>query len=382
MLNGTELNLLFSQVFGYLSTESGHRIGFLVDVPSAPRDDTPDWNERRKLVMQWARALVKTSFHACMVYAYESVGRANAELIHPMYCIALADDVPDCAEQLAHCRGEMANAEEIYSRAEYWIALTQYSATAPLKMAAARFGFRAVTMPGFTLSMLPALSVDIAALDVRVTKLAWALTLAHTAELTFDVGGQKYDVTFDLRFRMGFAASGRYLNNGQVGNLPSGEAYIVPYEGEKIGRISMTEGILPIEHDGKIVLCEISENRVVCIDGENEFAESLRKAISQDPARANVAELGLGVLGEWGVEAVGHPLLDEKLAIHVALGRSEHLGGVTSSADFHAPEFVSHTDYIYHHSLMPDIHVAKGILYFDDHESIFVVQDKYMYDNL
>jgi hypothetical protein len=31
---------------------------------------------------------------------------------------------------------------------------------------------------------------------------------------------------------------------------------------------------------------------------------------------------------------------------------------------------------------MPDIHVAKGILYFDDHESIFVVQDKYMYDNL
>ncbi len=381
-MNGTELNLLFSQVFGYSSTEASHRMGFLVDVPSVAADDTQDWADRRALVMRWARALNKTSYHACMVYAYESVGRGNADLVHPVHAIALQDEIPTTAAELNQYMGETADIAEIYSRAEYWIALTQYSATAPLKIAASRYGFKAATMPGFTLSMLPALSVDVAAIDARVTKLANALTKAHTAILTFDVCGSLYELTLDLRFRMGFASSGRFTRPGQAGNLPSGEAYIVPYEGEKIGMISLTGGILPIERNGEIALCEVAENRVVCIDGDNAWAESLRQSIAEDPARANVAELGLGVLGEWGVEAVGHVLLDEKLAVHIALGRSEHLGGVTSPADFKSPANVSHIDYVYHRKLMPNIRIARGILCFEDHDAVFVEHDKYQYDNI
>lgn len=326
--------------------------------------------------------LNKTSFHACMVYAYESVGRGNADLVHPVHAIALHEEIPPTAAELAEHTGETADISEIYSRAEFWIALTQYSATAPLKVAASRFGFKAATMPGFTLSMLPALAVDIAAIDARVTKLAQALSKAHTAILTFDVQEAQYELTLDLRFRMGFASSGRFTKPGQAGNLPSGEAYIVPYEGEKIGIVSLTGGILPIERNGDIALCEVSENRVVCIDGENVWADALRQSIAEDPARANVAELGLGVLGEWGVEAVGHVLLDEKLAVHIALGRSEHLGGVTSPADFLKPSNVSHIDYVYHHKLMPNIRIARGVLCFEDRDVVFVENDKYCYDNI
>lgn len=380
MLNGTELNLLFSQVFGYSSTESGHRMGFLVDVPSNRTDDTPQWRDRREIAMKWACALTKTSFHACMVYAYESVGHGNADLSHPVHAIALQDQVPDTADALDAYPGETIEIENVYSRAEFWVVLTQYSVTALLKLAAARYGFRAASLPGFTQAMLSALTIDFATLETRVSKLAAALTHAHTALLQFDVNGKTYPLTVDLRYRMGFAASGRFTRNGQVGTLPSGEAYIVPYEGEKNRMISMTDGVLPIERDGEIALCEISENRVVCIDGDNAWANGLRKWIAADPTRANLAELGMGVLGEWGVDPVSIPIHDEKLGLHIALGRSEHLGGVTSPADFKSPATVAHADYIYHRGIMPHIRIARGTLLFDDREAVFMINDAYQWD--
>ena len=380
MFTGTELNCLFSQVFGYSAKESGHRMGFLVDVPVEASEDTTDWRDRRALAMQWARLLSETSFHACMVYAYKAVRRGNADLVNPVYAIALTDEIPPTADALCAYSSNATDISEIYSRAEFWVALTQYSATAPLKVAAARFGFRAATMPGFALSMLPALSIDITALDRRVSRLARDLTDAHTAVLTFGVRDKSYTMTIDLRHRMGFASSGRFLTNGQAGNLPSGEAYIVPYEGERQGTVSRTGGILPIERNGEMALCEVSENRIVCIDGENAWADTLRQFVAADPARANIAELGLGVLGEWGIEAVGHVLLDEKLAVHIALGRSEHLGGVTSPSDFKAPEFVCHIDHVYHKKLMPHVCVTRGVLLFEGREHVFVENDRYCFD--
>lgn len=381
MLKGAELNLLFSQVFGYSASEFGHRIGFLVDVPSAASEDTPAWRERRILAMQWARALAKTSFHACMVYAYESVGRGN-DFIHLVHNIPLLSEIPDHASQLGCVGTELVPVGEVYSRAEFWIALTQVSVTGILKIAAARYGFRAAALPGFSNAMLPALSVDVSLLDLRTRKLAKALTDAHWASLDFDVLGRHYSLTLDLRYRMGFASSGRFRHNGQTGNLPGGEAYIVPYEGEKIGIVSMTEGILPVSHEGDIALCEVSENRVVCIDGRSAWAESLRKSIEEEPARANVAELGLGILGEWDIRPVGYALHDELLGIHVALGRSEHIGGVTSPADFKSPGHVQHVDYIFHHSIMPAIRIVRGTLGYEDREAVFYLNDRYVYDEL
>lgn len=381
MLKGAELNLLFSQVFGYSASEFGHRIGFLVDVPSAASEDTPQWRERRILAMQWARALAKTSFHACMVYAYESVGRGS-DFIHLVYNIPLLSEIPDHASQLGSVGTEMVPVGDVYSRAEFWIALTQVSVTGILKIAAARYGFRAAALPGFSNAMLPSLCVDVSVVDLRTRKLAQALTDAQWVSLDFDVKGRKYSLTLDLRYRMGFASNGRFRRNGQTGTLPAGESYIVPYEGEKNGIVSMSEGIFPITHGGDIALCEVSENRVVCIDGRSAWAETLRQSIAADPARANVAELGLGILGEWDIQPVGQMLHDELLGIHVALGRSDHIGGVTAPADFKAIEHVQHVDYIFHRALMPEVSVVRGSLGFEDREAVFYQNGRYIYDDL
>jgi len=377
MLTGAELDRLFSQVFGYAQDEHGHRFAFLVDVPKLSEDDTEDWQARRRMAMDWAAALMKTAPHICVVYAYEAVARGNADLIHPARSVPLGTEIPSTAEALSQLPGLPQSLDALYPHAEYWIALTQFSATAPLKIAASRYGFRAATMPGFTQSMLPALGVDIEAVDARVTSLARSLTEATGATLWFSVGSRTCELYFDLRFRMGFASSGRLTQAGQAGNLPSGEAYIVPYEGEKLGIASETCGTLPLQRGAEVVFCEVSENRIVRVDGDNAWAEAVRAFLAVDAARANIAELGLGVLGEWGIPAVGHVLLDEKLAIHVALGRSEHLGGVTSPADFTSPQHVCHIDYVYHSRLMPDIVVARGVLHYADRDVVFMVDGVY-----
>lgn len=372
MLDGQQLDKLFSQVFGYDLAKGGQRIAFMLDVPRLVGEDNEDWRARRALVVEWANDLSRASTHACSVYAYPSVGAGNADLTTPSYCLLPGQAVPNIADELLSCGLEGLDFSERYASADYWLALTEHSATAPLKMAAAKHGFRAATMPGFTLDMLPALALDIDVIDARVQKLANALTLAQSAELLFEARGKRYQLFLDLRERKGFASSGKLTRAGQAGNLPSGEAYIVPFEGD----LSKTEGFLPIQRGDDLAVCHIKANVVVAVEGDNPWAEELKAYIAKDPARANVAELGLGVLGDSGIQAVGRILLDEKLATHIALGRSEHLGGSVSPSHFLTSENVSHIDYVYHKKLMPEVSILRGTLNIDDVETAFVIDDK------
>jgi len=60
-----------------------------------------------------------------------------------------------------------------------------------------------------------------------------------------------------------------------------------------------------------------------------------------------MAELGFGVLKDFGILPVGKILQDEKLGFHIAFGRSEHFGGIIGPDDFSSPEEVIHLDRIY-----------------------------------
>ena len=76
---------------------------------------------------------------------------------------------------------------------------------------------------------------------------------------------------------------------------------------------------------GEMVRLEIARNRVVEVLGRNESAADLRNFLALDGARRNVAELGLGCNPRARVW--GNVLEDEKAGPHIALGRSEHIGG-------------------------------------------------------
>ena len=100
-----------------------------------------------------------------------------------------------------------------------------------------------------------------------------------------------------------------------------------------------------------------------------------RLRLKEEPAYGNIAELGLGVLGEWGVQAMGSILLDEKLGLHIAFGRSEHFGGITGPDAFRKPENVVHIDRVYVPSCQPGIKVLQASLAYDRGDNEVIMQD-------
>jgi len=224
---------------------------------------------------------------------------------------------------------------------------------------AAKCGFRAATMPGFSVQMLPALKLDYAEIARRVNQIKALLDQATAAEIQFQVTPeQKYLLKLDLRFRLGHSSSGVFPEKGTAGNLPSGESYIVPYEGEQ-GPPSQSEGLLPVQLIDEIVVYQIRQNRARAVVSEGAVSDSEARKLKREPAYGNLAELGFGVLATFGIQPIGEILLDEKLGLHIAFGRSDHFGGAVGVKDFSQPAAVEHTDRIYLPATQPRIQIKS-----------------------
>lgn len=360
-LDSKTLKKLLESVFPPLPGDRS--IGILIDIPRDPATDTQTWRNRRDMAQSWAfdlrNNLSSLPWETVALIGYPDVGSNNADLPSDAHLISRV--LPETASGLAAAASGVSF-PRIFQDFQIFLAPTEYSATAPLKNAARRYGFRAATMPGFSAAMIPALMIDYHEVNRRVERLRLALDEAEEAEVLFRVDGREdYDMTFDLRFRTAHASSGRFPEKGTAGNLPSGEAYIVPYEGEK-QEASRTRGILPVQEHDEIALFTVSENRAVKVSGHGDFARRESDRLRLNPAYGNMAELGFGVLGDFGLEPIGRILLDEKLGFHVAFGRSEHFGGRIGPADFSSPEAVIHLDRIYIPATQPRVSLESVTL--------------------
>jgi hypothetical protein len=356
-LNEKDLAGLVRSVFpGYPEDRA---LAILVDVPRDPGRDNPDWKVRRGMAEDWHKLLTKAAptvpLDRVLLVAYPDVGSNNADL--PADAFVVESGLPGEATGL-EARGTRTPFETIFRGTPLILAPTEYSTTAPLKNAAGRYGFRAATMPGFSAEMIPALRVDYGEVGRRVAALKERLDRAEEAEIEFvQDGRESHRMLFDLRYRTAHESSGRFPKKGTAGNLPSGEAYIVPYEGEQ-GPPSRTRGELPVEIGGEVLVFAVEANRAVAVrpdatpgPARKDEAEHLRR----EPAYGNMAELGFGVLGDFGIGPVGEILLDEKLGLHVAFGRSDHFGGRVGPADFSSPSEVVHLDRIYIPATQPRV---------------------------
>ena len=352
-------NLTYPQLASVLRAvfepKEGERdLTFLVDLPGGALPDAFEWLDRRRMSVEWFSMLQEHArewpFQAFNFAVYDNVGSNNADL--PPF-VEIADSRAGIGE--AHPAGRIPLGE-LLARSSVVISPTQLSATAPLKLLARTYPFRGATLPNFLRSMIPALSLNYEAVDARVGEVKRRMDVAESAEAVLRAGENAYRLFFDLRFRDGHASGGLIRHQGTVGNLPSGEAYIVPYEGEK-GEPSKTAGELPVQFRDEIVVFRIEQNRVVDILTAGPESEKQRWKVREEPAYGNIAELGVGVLGEWGIAAVGSVLLDEKLGLHVAFGRSDHFGGATGPGAFKSAAKVVHVDWVYVPSIQPKITV-------------------------
>jgi len=331
-------------------------LAILVDIPRRAASDNDEWKKRRKLAEDWAGLLNECAdlvpIEKVSLVAYADVGSDNADL--PPSVFVMSGPLPETADGLPTW-GRETPLDAVLADTQILLAPTEFSTTAPLKNAALKFGFRAATMPGFSEKMIPALKLDYNEVSRRVDILQEKLGRAEAADLYFRVDGAlEYSLHFDLRFNPAHSSSGRFPLKGTAGNLPSGETYIVPFEGRP-GEPSKTKGTLPVEIKGEVVLYLILENRAVAVDAEGAQGRLEAAHLKREPAYGNVAELGFGVLNDFGLRPIGEVLLDEKLGVHVAFGRSDHFGGKIGPQDFSSPQEVIHLDRVYIQATQPRI---------------------------
>ena len=371
-LTGSELVALVRRVFVPRPEEKA--LAFLVDLPDAQVPDDADWAARRAMAQDWAAELTAHAQElglATRLAIYPNIHTNNGDLPERVWLHAggplPASDALDPAASMTFA--------ELYAEHPILIALTKFSATAPLKLAAKHHPIRAATMPGFRADMIPALRIDYTEVNRRVTLLKDLLDWAEGADFRFGTPTGECALHLDLRHRTGHASGGLLPEPGVAGNLPSGEAYIVPYEGERPGDPSRTAGIMPVQFGSEIVRYQIEGNVAVRVLSEGPASLAEAEHLRREPAYGNLAELGLGVLAAFGLKPIGEILLDEKLGLHLAFGRSDHFGGQVGPAQFSGPGAVIHIDRVYVPETQPDVQVLAVDLTLADGSTVALMRN-------
>lgn len=262
-------------------------------------------------------------------------------------------DLPD---EVVSPDGRTLNLErDVYPNYGIILCISTYSATAPLTAQAKRFGFRGATLHGLNEIILASgLAVDYNQVSSQAEKLRLSMTRADWFEVDYEVAGQS--CTLKLLCNGQEAQKSHGLCHGEqpdVANLPAGEVYFVP-EG--------AEGRFPMRYeDGTIGLMTVKNGRIqsaVLISGNPAVIEAHNARLTSDPVTGEIGELGFGT---QVLPVSGRDIQDEKIlgTMHVATGRSDHLGGHLTPDKFASKMNATHDDILFSPSKTPEIKVTQ-----------------------
>lgn len=325
-----DLEELFVDVF---APQYGDVALIMVDLPHDALDDTPAWQARRDMARDWHDRLQGFAHdygvRVLPLATYLATGSHNA-------------DLP--AE--ASLDGEQTTFDEVLSDVTIVMAMTQFSASAPLIAYTHKYDqLRVASMPTVTPAMQEtALSADYAKIAEVCSQLAPFFEKGIAVEVTFSTG---HKCTFDISDKDQALKDDGRLHPGvtsdalRVRNLPSGEVAVTPREDAQ----SKTAGEIPVALKEEVAIFKVQRNRIFDVHGESQEAGELRASFREEPARANIAEVAIGCNDKAVVS--GNIIEDEKAGFHWAYGRSEHIGGTVGPDDFSSPDRVVHQDIIY-----------------------------------
>jgi len=193
------------------------------------------------------------------------------------------------------------------------------------RKAATDAGARGATLPGVTEDMLARLmTADLDTLQTRSRQLAGLLTQASEAHVTTRTGT---DLRLDLTGRAGIPDDGDLTQPGAFGNLPCGEGFIAPLNGEgQMVTGSLASIGLPRREAPILTITDGHLTHATQPEGD-ELLHALQAA---GPQGTNLAELGIGTNEK--ATLTGNVLEDEKIlgTVHIAFGASAGIGGTVS----------------------------------------------------
>ncbi|WP_238650138.1 aminopeptidase [Paenibacillus piscarius] len=216
---------------------------------------------------------------------------------------------------------------EAMAKADVAVCITTHSMThtAARKQAAAA-GTRVATMPGITDDMFSngAITADYAQVKALTEQVAALLSAGTRVRVEKD----GLALSFSIDGREGILSTGLYLNPGESGNLPSGEAYIAPLEGTADGQIKVDGSIAGIGALDSPMVLTVEQGRLVAADGEH--GAKLLDMLGAGDGRL-LGEFGIGTNNKARITGV--VLEDEKVygTIHVAFGSNNTFGGVVAA---------------------------------------------------
>ena len=288
-------------------------------------------------------------------FAYQETGGSNL-------------DLPDRA--VAPDGREVSLEREVYPSYDIILCISTHSATAPLTALAKRHGFRGATLHGVNdIILRSGLAVDYNEVSRDAEKLRLALTWADHFEIDFAL----VDDTHTLRLECGRQEAQKshgicLADEPDVANLPAGEVYFVPTGGQ---------GTFPMQYaDGTLGLQQVSSGRIngaTLICGDQAVIDAHNAKLADDPVTGELGELGFGT---QVLPVSGRDIQDEKIlgTMHVATGRSDHLGGNLTPDKFAKAQNATHDDILFSPSKTPDITVTQVRMHRDG-DSIVVLEN-------
>jgi len=354
------LNRLLTTVF---NPQPGERVCILIDLedPREVKDfaflKNPDLSIQRHahdVFQQGLRngVMKELGMEGGEMFAYEITGGSNL-------------DLPEKA--FASDGREVDLVEDVYKKYTLVLCISTYSATAPLTAFAKQYGFRGATMHGMNQVILASgLAVDYFEVSKQAEKLRLGMTKADWVEIDCVFDRQKFTLHLELGGQEAQKSHGLCRGGPDIANLPAGEIYYVPtdatgqfphkYEDGTIGLMTVT--------GGRIKKAELLRGNPAIIDEHNE-------KLTSDPVTGELGELGFGT---QELPVSGRDIQDEKIlgTMHVATGRSDHLGGTLTPDRFANKKNATHDDILFSPSKTPEINIPQVRMHRDGKTEILI----------
>ena len=275
------------------------------------------------------------------MFAYHETGGSNL-------------DLPDEAVDSSGCTISLE--DSVYTQYDLILCISTFSATAPLTAFAKKFGFRGATLHGLNdIILATGLAVDYREVSREAEKLRLSLTKADSFEIDFEMDNNQYRLTIECGGQEAQKSHGLCLGKApDIANLPAGEVYFVP---------TGASGQFPMKFDdGTIAIMDVGEGRIhtsTFVTGDQSLVDAFNAKLKADPVTGEIGELGFGT---QDLPVSGRDIQDEKVlgTLHVATGRSDHLGGHLTPDLFAEKLHATHDDILFSPSKTPEIRVTQA----------------------
>lgn len=193
------------------------------------------------------------------------------------------------------------------------------------RRAACAKGVRVATLPGVTEEvMVRCMNADYQAIAARTFRICDLMRTTKAIRVQAPAGT---DITLPVEGREAHASSGLFREKGLFGNLPTGESYLAPLEGQSNGLVVVDGSMASVGMVDRPIRIVVKDGYATDITG----GESARRLVAllepHGKDGRTVAEFGIGTNDK--AILTGVILEDEKVmgTIHIAFGDNKSMGG-------------------------------------------------------